>query len=356
MAGVLEGIRIVEMAGIGPGPFAGMMLADHGADVVRVERIGGTPTPIAGSDKGDILSRSRTTIQVDLKSPAGRAFVIDLAKGADGLIEGYRPGVMERLGLGPEPLLAANPALIYGRMTGWGQDGPKSALAGHDINYLAVAGTLHMLGRAGEPPTAPANLVGDYGGGGLLLAFGMCAGLLNAARTGIGQVIDCAMVDGAAILASALWSMHAQGLWQDQRGVNMLDGGAHFYDTYEAADGKFIAVGAIEPQFYRLLRDAAGIDDPAFDAQFDAAAWPDLKLRAAAIFATRTRDEWCRLCLQMGVAPCAVGCREREHRCTWSGMFGRAEIGVRCQTSTVIVTLSYLDTIAARDDLWPVRW
>jgi len=283
------------MAGIGPGPFAGMMLADHGADIIRIERLGGTASPIGADDGADVMLRGRPAIQVDLKTPEGVGIVRDLVGQADGLIEGYRPGVMERLGLGPDLLLGLNPALVYGRMTGWGQTGPKAADVGHDINYLALSGTLHMLGRAGECPTAPANLLGDYGGGGLLLAFGMCAAIIQARASGQGQVVDCAMVDGSALLATLMWSLRAQDQWRDERGSNFLDSGAHFYDTYRTRDDRFIAVGAIEKPFYRTLCSLAGMDDPAFENQFDRAAWPDLKRRVAAIFATRTRDEWCAL-------------------------------------------------------------
>ena len=290
MGGPLAGLKILEIAGIGPGPFAGMMLADHGADVIRIERPGAAPSPT------DILARNRRVIALDLKHPDGAAVLRDLARHADGLIEGFRPGVMERLGVGPDVLLAANPRLVFGRMTGWGQTGPLARTAGHDIDYIAVAGALHAYGRAGQAPTPPINMVGDFGGGGMLLAFGMVSALLHAARTGQGQVIDCAMVDGAALLMSMIWSMRAAGFWRDERGVNLLDTGAHFYDTYETADGKHMAVGAIEPQFYAELRRLAGLeDDRALDSQMDFASWPALKQRVAAAFRTRTRDEWTRI-------------------------------------------------------------
>ena len=288
----LTGLTIIELAGIGPAPFAGMMLADHGATVIRVDRPGArSMVPV----ERDVLLRGRQNIAVDLKNPHGVQILRDLARTADGLIEGFRPGVMERLGLGPEVLLADNPRLVFGRMTGWGQDGPWAQAAGHDIDYIALAGALHAFGRAGGPPTPPVNMVGDFGGGGMLLAFGMLAGLLSAARTGAGQVIDCAMVDGAALLMSMVWSFAGAGLWRDRRGVNLLDTGAHFYDTYETSDGKHLAVGAIEPQFYAALRKVAGMTDAAFDAQMDPSAWRGLKERCAAIFITRTRDEWCAL-------------------------------------------------------------
>jgi len=264
MPGPLNGIRIIEIAGIGPGPFAGMMLADSGAEIIRVDRPNAPPG--LNPPNLDILSRSRKSIALDLKKPEGAAILQDLAKSADGIIEGFRPGVMERLGLGPEILLAGNPKLVYGRMTGWGQTGPLAKTAGHDIDYIALAGALHAFGRAGEKPTPPINMIGDFGGGGMMLAFGMVSALLNAARTGVGQVIDCAMVDGAA--------------------------GAHFYDTYETADGKYMAVGAIEPQFYAQLRELAGLTDPAFDSQMNFSEWPDLKYKLTQIFKTKTRDEW----------------------------------------------------------------
>lgn len=293
MGGPLEGLRVIELAGIGPGPFACMMLADHGAEVIRVERSGGRAGP--GDPARDVLLRSRRIVRLDLKSDEGVEAVRDLAATADGLVEGFRPGVAERLGLGPDKLIGRNPRLCYGRMTGWGQDGPWAQAAGHDINYIAVAGALHGLGRAGEKPTPPINLVGDFGGGGMLLAFGMVAAMLHAKSTGRGQVVDCAMTDGAALLMSMMWSFRAMGFWRDERGVNLLDTGAHFYDTYQCADGKHVAVGAIEPQFYALLRDKAGLTDPAFDRQMDPRGWPDLKERMAAVFRTRTRDEWCAL-------------------------------------------------------------
>jgi alpha-methylacyl-CoA racemase len=291
MAGPLSGLRIIEIAGIGPGPFAGMMLADHGAEVIRIERPNGPPamTP----PPSDILARGRRAVAIDLKQPAGVAVLRDLARTADGLVEGFRPGVMERLGLGPEILLADNPKLVFGRMTGWGQTGPLARTAGHDIDYIAVAGALHAYGRAGEKPTPPINMVADFGGGGMFLAFGMVSAILHAQRSGQGQVIDCAMVDGAAVLMSMVWSLRAAGLWRDERGVNLLDTGAHFYETYATADGKYLAVGAIEPQFYAEMRRLAGLaEDRDLDAQLDFSEWPRLKQKLAATFAQRTRDEW----------------------------------------------------------------
>ncbi|WP_326523604.1 CaiB/BaiF CoA transferase family protein [Sphingomonas sp.] len=287
MPGALDGIRIIEFAGIGPGPFAGMMLADHGAEVIRIDRPGTPPAP------HDVLSRSRRSIAIDLKQPAGVALVRRLCAEADGLIEGYRPGVMERLRLGPDVLLGDNPKLVYGRMTGWGQSGPLAQAAGHDINYIAISGVLHTIGTAGGKPVPPVNYVGDFAGGGMMLAYGMLAALLNVARGGGGQVIDAAMTDGSALIAAILWRLKAEGRWADRPGVNLIDGGAHFYDSYVCADGRFVAVGAIEPQFYAELRAVAGVaDDPAFDAQFDPRTWGALKEKLAAIFATRPRDEW----------------------------------------------------------------
>ena len=296
MSGPLAGIRIVELAGIGPAPFACMMLADHGAEVIRIERPGAKKGGPGGDPAKDILLRSRKTIAVDLKSAEGIGVVRDLVASADGFVEGFRPGVTERLGLGPDVLLGATPRLVYGRMTGWGQDGPYAQAAGHDINYIALAGALHTFGRAGEKPTPPINMVGDFGGGAMMLAFGMVSALLHARTTGRGQVIDCAMTDGAALLMSMIWSFHGQGLWRDECGVNLLDSGAHFYDTYACADGAYVAIGAIEPQFYAVLREMAGLTvDPAFDRQMDPRGWPALKEKLAAVFASRTRDEWCAI-------------------------------------------------------------
>ncbi len=293
MAGPLSGIRILEIAGIGPGPFCAMMLADQGAEVIRIDRLGSAMPGPQTAARLDVLNRGRRSIAIDLKKPEGVALVLALAAKSDGLIEGFRPGVMERLGLGPAEVHKSNPKLVYGRMTGWGQEGPMAKAAGHDINYIAMAGALHAFGRAGGPPTPPINLVGDFGGGGMLLAFGMVCALLEAQKSGQGQVIDAAMVDGAAILMSMMWGFKAMGMWRDERGVNLLDTAAHFYDTYETQDGKWIALGAIEPQFYAEFRQRAGLaDDPAFDAQMDAKSWPDLKTKLAAHFKTRTRDAW----------------------------------------------------------------
>lgn len=295
MGGVLEGLTVIEFAGIGPGPFACMMLADHGARVIRIERPGVTGR-FGDNGNRDILNRNRERVEFDMKDPAAVAQIREMVKNADAVVEGFRPGVMERLGLGPDVLLADNPKLVYGRMTGWGQEGPMAPLAGHDINYIALSGALHTYGRKGEKPTFPVNAVGDFGGGGMMMAFGVLAAVLNARSTGKGQVVDCAMVDGAAILSAMTYSFLGNGMWKDERGVNMLDSGAHFYDTYETADGKWISIGSIEPQFYALLMEAAGLkDDPEFAAQMDARQWPALKDKLSALFLTKTRDEWCAI-------------------------------------------------------------
>jgi alpha-methylacyl-CoA racemase len=292
MSGPLAGIRIIEIAGIGPGPFCGMMLADHGAEVIRIDRPGGQA--LVGDPAKDLLNRSRLSVNIDLKKPEGIAAVRRLAASADGLIEGFRPGVMERLGLGPDTLIADNPKLVYGRMTGWGQDGPYAQAAGHDLNYIALSGVLDACGRAGDKPTPPMNLIGDFGGGGMMLAFGMVAALLSARTTGQGQVVDCAMTDGSAVLATMIWSLRATGRWNDARGTNFLDTGAHFYDCYETADGKFISIAPVEPQFYADLIARLGLaEDSDFHVQNDPRRWPALKVKLDALFRTRTRDEWC---------------------------------------------------------------
>jgi alpha-methylacyl-CoA racemase len=293
--GPLAGITVIELAGIGPGPFCGMMLADMGADVIRVDRAqavqGGDPE----RPPADLLARGRRSVGVDLKSPDGVEVVLSLVERADALIEGFRPGVTERLGLGPDECLARNPRLVYGRMTGWGQDGPYASTAGHDINYISLAGALDPIGRRGEAPVPPLNLVGDFGGGGLLLAFGIVAGLLEARTSGQGQVIDAAMVDGAAALMTMTHSMRAMGIWNDERGTNMLDTGAHFYDVYETADGGYVSIGSIEPQFYAELLRLTGLEGEDLPWQHDRAQWPALKERLAGIFRTKTRDEWCEI-------------------------------------------------------------
>ena len=292
MSGPLSSLTVVELAGIGPGPFACMMLADAGARVIRVDRppAGG---PADGLFRNDgFVDRGRKSLALDLKQPAGVQAALRLIEHADVLIEGFRPGVTERMGLGPEVCLARNPRLVYGRMTGWGQHGPYANMAGHDINYIGLSGALHAMGPEDRPPPPPLNLVGDYGGGGMLLAFGVLAAIVAATATGRGQVIDAAMTDGAALLMAPIYGMVAKGYWRDQRGSNFLDGSAHFYGTYECADGKFVAVGAIEPQFYRSLLDICGIDDPAFKEQWRTEAWPDLRAKLAAVFRSKTRAEW----------------------------------------------------------------
>jgi alpha-methylacyl-CoA racemase len=294
--GPLAGFRVIEIAGIGPGPFAAMMLADMGAEVIRVDRPAKPQSEgISGPPNRDVLQRGRRNVALDLKHPDAVATLLDMVARADALIEGFRPGVMERLGLGPEVCLARNPKLVFGRMTGWGQDGPYAHTAGHDINYISLAGALAHLGRAGQPPTPPANLVGDFGGGGMLLAFGVVCGLLEAQRSGAGQVVDAAMVDGSATLMTMFWAFSQMGLHDpSQRGVNMLDTGAHFYDVYECADGEYVSIGSIEPQFYaELLRLTGLADDPAFAKQFDHDAWPRLKQRLGEIFRSKTRADWC---------------------------------------------------------------
>ncbi|MFG3687299.1 CaiB/BaiF CoA transferase family protein [Micromonospora sp. NPDC047740] len=292
--GPLAGVRVIELAGIGPGPFAAMMLADLGADVVRVDR---TAPDEFGSMPGDLLTRNRRSLAVDLKSAEGREVVLALVAGADALLEGFRPGVTERLGLGPDDCLAVNPRLVYGRMTGWGQDGPLAHTAGHDIDYLALTGALHGIGRAGERPVPPMNLLGDFGGGGMMLALGVVAALYAVRAGAPGQVVDAAIVDGVSVLATQIHALRAAGRWQDRRGVNLLDGGAPFYDTYECADGRYLAVGALEPRFYDELIRRTGFPlagDEAPD-RTDPANWPALRTAWARLFRTRTRDEWTEL-------------------------------------------------------------
>ncbi|MEV6026998.1 CaiB/BaiF CoA-transferase family protein [Streptomyces sp. NPDC052036] len=290
--GPLTGVRVVELAGIGPGPFAAMLLADLGADVVRVERPSGPGLAI--DPDFDLTNRGKRSVIVDLKSEQGLAHVLDLVERADVLIEGYRPGVAERLGIGPEACHARNPSLVYGRMTGWGQEGPLAPRAGHDIAYIAVTGTLGLIGAADAPPAVPANLVGDYAGGSLYLVVGVLAALHHARATGTGQVVDAAIVDGAAHLASMIHGMLAAGGWQDRRGVNLLDGGCPFYGTYETADGQYMAVGALEPQFYEEFVDLLGLGGQA-PARKDVARWGELREAVAARFKTRTREEWTAL-------------------------------------------------------------
>jgi alpha-methylacyl-CoA racemase len=291
--GPLKGIKIIEVGGIGPGPFCAMMLADMGADIIRVDRKGPFQGPV--EPKYNVWHRNRRSVLIDLRKPEGRKVVLKLIEKSDALIEGFRPGVMEGLGLGPDVCLKRNPKLVFGRMTGWGQEGPLARVAGHDINYIALSGALYAIGRPGENPVPPLNLVGDLGGGGMLLALGILCALLEVKKSGQGQIVDAAMVDGAALLMGIFYAMRAAGVWTDQRGTNILDGGAHFYDTYETRDGKWVAIGAIEPQFYALLLEHTGIEDPDFQVQMDSEKWLDLKEKLAAIFKTKTRHEWCRI-------------------------------------------------------------
>ena len=287
--GPLSGLKIVEFAGIGPGPFCGMLLSDLGADVVRVDRKGsGRASP------ADVTSRGRRSVALDLKSPDAIEAVLKLLESADGLIEGFRPGVMERLGLGPDVVLKRNPKLVFGRMTGWGQFGPYAKAAGHDMNYIAITGALHAIGTT-DKPVPPLNLVGDFGGGALYLAFGLMAGIIHARETGEGQVIDCAMSDGAASLMAMFYGFKGAGIWKDERRSNLLDGGAHFYDTYQCSDGKWISIGSIEPQFYALLLEKTGITDPQFANQMSRDEWPELKAKLADVLSKKTQAEWCAI-------------------------------------------------------------
>jgi len=288
--GPLEGVKILEVGGIGPGPFCGMMLSDMGADIVRVERKGGLSLT---DPKFMVYTRNRRSIFIDMRKPEGVATVLKMVEQVDALQEGFRPGVMEKLGLGPDVCLARNPKLVYGRMTGFGQEGPLAKAAGHDINYISMSGALHAIGRKGAKPVPPLNLVGDFGGGGMMLAFGMVCALFDANKSGKGQVVDAAMIDGSAALMAMIYGLKAAGLWADRCGVNLLDTGAHFYDTYETGDGKFISIGSIEPQFYALLLEKAEIEDPEFNEQLDFTRWPSLKTKLEALFKTKTRDEWC---------------------------------------------------------------
>lgn len=286
-SGPLVGVKIVEFAGIGPGPFCGMLLADLGADVVRIDR-----SDAVGRGQPDLANRGKRSVAIDLKKPEGVEAALSLIEKADGLIEGFRPGVMERLGLGPSVALARSPRLVFGRMTGWGQTGPWSTMAGHDIDYIALTGALHTMGRKGEPPAPPLNLVGDFGGGALYLAFGLLAGIIEAKSSGKGQVVDCAMIDGAASLMTMFYGMKAAGMWNANRDDNLLDGGAHFYDTYECADGQYLAIGAIEPQFHALLVKGLGLPEDAFPAQMKRAEWPGYSKKVAEVVKTKTRDQW----------------------------------------------------------------
>jgi alpha-methylacyl-CoA racemase len=278
------------MVGIGPGPFCAMMLSDMGADVIRIDKKGAKAPA-----KFDVLARGRSSIALDLKDERAQQFALDLIAQADALVEGFRPGVMERLNLGPDRCLERNPRLVYGRMTGWGQTGPLAQAAGHDLNYIALSGMLHAIGRTDESPPPPLNLIGDFGGGAMMLAFGIVCGILEARESKRGQVIDAAMTDGSALLGALMYGMKASGRWSVARGANLLDGAAHFYDTYRCSDGKFISIAAIEPQFYTELLNKVGIEDPAFEPQMNAAHWPALKKKLAERIKTKTRDEWTRI-------------------------------------------------------------
>jgi alpha-methylacyl-CoA racemase len=293
--GPLAGIKVLELEAIGPVPFCGMMLSDAGADILLVDRPSDPGLGLALEREQDIMLRGRRSVMLDLKTAGGVAALLQLVERADALIEGFRPGVLERLGIGPDVLLARNPKLVIGRMTGWGQDGPLASRAGHDIDYIALSGVLHAIGHVGERPVPPLNLVADFGGGGMMLAFGVAAALLDARRSGKGQVIDAAMVEGASLLTAMCQGMVAAGTWQEKRGSNVLDSGAPWYDTYETSDGRFVAIGAIEPKFYAELLDRLGLSGEKLPEQNDRSGWPALRARFAAVFRTKTRDEWSRI-------------------------------------------------------------
>ncbi len=301
-AGPLAGLRVVELAGIGPGPFAAMLLADLGAEVIRIDRPGETARL---APERDATRRGRRSLTLDLKCAAAVAVLLRLVETADALIEGFRPGVAERLGFGPEICLARNPRLVYGRMTGFGQSGPLAEAAGHDLNYIALAGVAHGIGRAEAPPVPPLNLVGDYGGGAMFLVVGVLAALLERTRSGSGQVVDAAMAEGAALLMTPFYALHAAGLWQDRRAANLLDGGAPFYDTYATADGKYLSIAALEPKFFAELARRIGLDDAFVKGQYDQALWPALRAALTAIIATRSRETWAKIL--EGTDACALG-------------------------------------------------
>ena len=289
--GPLKGIKILEMAGIGPGPFCGMVLADLGAEVIRIDRASAS----GGGSRQEPSNRGKKSIAIDLKNKDGIEIVLKLVEKSDVIFEGFRPGVMERLGLGPDICLERNKKIVFGRMTGWGQEGPLANAAGHDINYISLSGALAAIGRPDSPPVPPLILIGDFGGGGMLLALGIVCALLETKESGNGQVVDAAMVDGSALLMTMIYSMYSTGFWQEGLGKNLLDGGAHFYDTYECKDGKYISIGSIEPQFYKILREIASLDDPAFDDQMSRSSWPELKKQITKTFLQKSRDEWCKL-------------------------------------------------------------
>ena len=289
--GPLKGLKIIEMAGIGPGPFCGMVLADLGAEIIRVDRA----SAIGTGSKQEPSNRGKKSIAVDLKAKEGVEVVLKLVETADAIFEGFRPGVMERLGIGPEVCMARNNRIVFGRMTGWGQEGPLANAAGHDINYISLSGALAAIGRPGSPPVPPLNLIGDFGGGGMLLALGLVAALLESKESKKGQVVDAAMTDGSALLMTMIYSMQSSGMWKTTMGSNLLDGGSHFYDTYECEDGKFISIGSIEPQFYALLCQIAELDEKVFSKQMSRDLWPEQKEEIKKIFLKKTRDEWCEL-------------------------------------------------------------
>jgi alpha-methylacyl-CoA racemase len=293
--GPLAGIKVIELAGIGPGPFCAMALSDMGAEVLRIDRTEESGLGIVLEPRFELLKRGRRSVAIDLKDARGAETVLRLVEQADALIEGFRPGVMERLGIGPEECLKRNPRLVYGRMTGWGQDGPMAKDVGHDINYIALAGVLHCIGSEGGKPVPPLNLVGDFGGGAMFLAFGIVSALLESSKSGKGQVVDVSMVEGAAYLMTSIYGLHAAGLWKGERGSNLLDSGAHYYNVYETSDGRYVSVGAIEPKFYTQLLERTGLADEELPAQHDQEAWPALRDRLAEVFKTRTRDEWCEV-------------------------------------------------------------
>jgi alpha-methylacyl-CoA racemase len=314
--GPLNGFKIIEFAGIGPGPFCAMLFADMGAEIIRIDRIG-ADSATDDTERRNVTARGRRSVGLDLKNPLAADVVIRMCRRVDGIIEGFRPGVMERLRIGPGECMRENPRLVYGRMTGWGQTGPLAHIAGHDINYLALSGTLYMFGRAHERPSPPLNLVADMGGGAMLLALGMLCAFLERERSGQGQVVDAAMVEGSALLATSIYAKRASGLWHDRRGSNLLDTGAPFYEVYETEDGGFMAVGALEPQFYAALLRGMGLDSQDLPAQMDRARWPEMKQRFATVFKSKTRAEWTRIfagtdaCASPVLAP--VEAAEHEH-------------------------------------------
>jgi alpha-methylacyl-CoA racemase len=293
--GPLVGYKVIELAGIGPNPMCAMLLADMGANVIRVDRVADSGLGIPMAPKYALLDRSRRSIAVDLKQREGVDLVLGMVEQADALIEGFRPGVMERLGLGPDDCAQRNPKLVYGRVTGWGQEGPLAMAAGHDLNYISLIGASHSIGRPGSPPPPPLNLVGDFGGGGVYLALGVLAALLEAQKSGEGQVVDAAMIDGAASLMTAVYGMHAAGIFNDNRGTNIVDGGAHFYDTYETSDGRYISIASIETKFYDELLELTGFEDSGREGHADREQWPACSEKMVALFKTKTRDEWCEV-------------------------------------------------------------